>query len=512
MPPSGAAGEAGAGEAGAPSGGGVAGSGAGGSGALGGMAGSGVGGQAEGGGGGSDVVPEPDPTLALSAIYIAQTLEEPLMLDGETRPAAERLVPLVAGKRALVRAFVELEPGFVGRELIGVLDLRSPSGDDTLVDRRVVSASSTQDDLSSTFTFPVLARDLEPATKYRLRVLEADTTLLARYPDSGYLPLSAQLQPELQVVMVPMVANGIAPKAGPEEVAAFRKRLVGLFPATDAVLSVAEPVIVPGAFGPLDDNALDAALEQLLDVRDAAKPADEVFFYGMLAPAATYDTYCKGGSCNLGLSYVADANDVVYRGSIGISVFPDGSGAQDAWDTAAHELGHALGRQHAPCGNPDGPDSDFPYPGGNLGMIYGVDLDVPKLLKPRQYKDVMSYCTPVWISDYTYRGLVERLTELQSQGFRTLSFAQPERFRVARIGAAGASSWRGDRSGRPGASQGGEAYLLDQRGQRLAVVPARLRALDHLAGGSVWLRAADLVVKGAVFVDLRPLGGGVLAL
>ncbi|GIW23858.1 MAG: hypothetical protein KatS3mg069_0125 [Meiothermus sp.] len=68
----------------------------------------------------------------------------------------------------------------------------------------------------------------------------------------------------------------------------------------------------------------------------------------------------------------------------------------------AHEIGHNLGREHAPC-NVSG-DAGYPYAEGSIGT-WGYNLASGLLFSPTQYKDVMSYCTPQWISDYTYAGM-----------------------------------------------------------------------------------------------------------
>jgi hypothetical protein len=89
-----------------------------------------------------------------------------------------------------------------------------------------------------------------------------------------------------------------------------------------------------------------------------------------------------------------------------------GAPASVAWDKAgsapevvAHELGHNFGRQHAPCGNPGGPDPNFPYIGGSIG-VWGLDQGDLSLKSPATYKDVMSYCNPDWVSDYNYQAVL----------------------------------------------------------------------------------------------------------
>lgn len=72
--------------------------------------------------------------------------------------------------------------------------------------------------------------------------------------------------------------------------------------------------------------------------------------------------------------------------------------------TVAHELGHLLGRSHAPCGNPIKPDPGFPYGGGTIGA-HGLDVITLKV-KPVTVSDVMGYCPPSWISDYSWTGMM----------------------------------------------------------------------------------------------------------
>src|SRR4051812_3251031 len=108
--------------------------------ALGG-AGSAGGSQVDGGASGGPGAPTPAPRLSLRAITVFQTHELPLMRAGTTIAAPARPAPLVAGKPALVRVYVDVEPSFVGRPLLGVLDLKTPQVTRTLVSERTISQS-----------------------------------------------------------------------------------------------------------------------------------------------------------------------------------------------------------------------------------------------------------------------------------------------------------------------------------------------------------------------------------
>jgi hypothetical protein len=69
-------------------------------------------------------------------------------------------------------------------------------------------------------------------------------------------------------------------------------------------------------------------------------------------------------------------------------------------------MGHNFNRQHAPCGNPGGPDPSYPYSGGSIGQ-WGYDVFTGDLYNPSTTKDYMSYCDPAWTSDYTYKRIYD---------------------------------------------------------------------------------------------------------
>ena len=98
-----------------------------------------------------------------------------------------------------------------------------------------------------------------------------------------------------------------------------------------------------------------------------------------------------------GAFHRANLTGIVGLGYIG---FPVSIGlSQD--DTFAHEVGHNLSLFHAPCGNPAGPDPNFPYRDGGTG-VWGYEPVYGSIVDPNQHKDLMTYCNPNWVSDYSF--------------------------------------------------------------------------------------------------------------
>ena len=49
--------------------------------------------------------------------------------------------------------------------------------------------------------------------------------------------------------------------------------------------------------------------------------------------------------------------------------------------------------------------------------MWGYDLTGGKLLSPDKYYDIMGYCDPTWVSDYTYRKLFQRIQQVNSDAY-----------------------------------------------------------------------------------------------
>jgi hypothetical protein len=146
-----------------------------------------------------------------------------------------------------------------------------------------------------------------------------------------------------------------------------------------------------GALEPDDaNNAWTQTLSEIRALRSAEGSTD--YYYGVVQA-----TYSSGVA---GYGYVPPFANSTFTASIGWDYLPSGS------EVMTHELGHNFGRLHAPCGNPAGPDPNYPHDRADIGF-YGIDLVDLTLKRPSQ-QDVMSYCNNPWVSDYTYEAVLAR--------------------------------------------------------------------------------------------------------
>lgn len=125
---------------------------------------------------------------------------------------------------------------------------------------------------------------------------------------------------------------------------------------------------------------------------DAQRTADgnrtDVLYYGLMAPGIPMGPII---GCNTGGVSTGSANDGM---------------------TMAHELGHACGFAHAPCGTPGDPNYPAyePYdpvgvPQASIGE-YGLNISNGSIPSPGSFKDMMAYCGPRWISLYNHGRLI----------------------------------------------------------------------------------------------------------
>lgn len=422
----------------------------------------------------------PEPLAAnikITDIAMYQTVKIPLFRGDAwltTRNAA-----VVQGKKSLIRAFVAPQSGFTPHALRGVLTLDNGGTRVGVASERMISAASTDEDTNTTFDFQVDGALITGTTQLSVSLLEttcvsAAASPGARVPATGTQALGAELINKFRVVVVPVTLGGRTPDTSPAQLERLRAELLAYYPVPDVEVTTRGAVPYTGTFA-ASGSGWSAVLSLVGRTRQQDAPASNVYYYGVVTPAATFRDYCRSG-CVAGL---APQTVVVSRSNqIGLGVgFADTSSA----NTMAHELGHAHGLPHAPCsrgGAIEGADARFPYAGAKIGS-WGWDSRSNKLMSPSMYVDLMSYCNPVWISDYNYAKIVTRAKAVNLAAFiHAGSAVEPQAWHGIILHADGSASWSGMTSdelpGEPSA-----ASALDAQGYVLSEIEVVRVPLSH---------------------------------
>ncbi|MDB4975867.1 MAG: hypothetical protein JWN48_4208 [Myxococcaceae bacterium] len=392
----------------------------------------------------------------IAEIALYQTVKVSLYKDGAW--VSVRNAPVVQGKKSLLRVFIETLPDYQARNLRAVLTLSDGSAVTTVEDERMLTADSTDEQLNSTFSFQLDGAQIGASTQFSVAIEELEcgdetgTATDARFPVTGLRALGAQEIGTLNVVVVPVSLNGRVPVTTAQELANMRAALLAYYPVPDVDVSVRAPLVWTQTIDPLDGSTWSNLLNGIMSERRKDAPADNVYYFGLMQPAATFRTYCPRG-CILGLA--PQTTSVQTSAQIGL-----GASFADAqtYETMVHELGHAHGRGHAPCveaGEIDGVDPKFPDKGGATGT-WGWDSRSNTLMPPTN-KDIMGYCEPNWIGAYNYNLNATR-SEAVNQRALVANAKSAVLWRHVLLYANGTARWGG---GSETLKPGGDSELAD---------------------------------------------------
>lgn len=340
-----------------------------------------------------------------------------------------RGVPLIEGRDALLRVFVTGDRLSYYQPRVEALFFR----DDALIHgvamsprfRRLptdVDEGRLEQSYNALIPGQVIARGIDLEIRLDLDgVVPTTPESRLRIPAEGRVRLDVRTVPRLDLVVVPIVGpsdpNGeirewtrdIAP--GSEKLRLLR----AVLPVNDLSVRVHE------GFMTTANLAMGAGWGELLTelVLLRIREGERGYYYGAV---------------QLGADAIWDG-----LGQIG---YPASVGQPDPV-TLTHELGHNMGLQHAPCGGAIAPDPAYPSDGGAIGA-WGYDFEGGRVVNASLYKDLMGYCTPVWISDYHYS---------RAMGFRL--FREEPTAGTAAMDSPGRSRGAGERTlllwGRTGA-------------------------------------------------------------
>ncbi|MDE2752100.1 MAG: Ig-like domain-containing protein [Gemmatimonadota bacterium] len=309
-------------------------------------------------------------------------------------------VPLVAKEDALLRVFVMADSGVVASmPPVQATFYR----DDASTHSVLIGGSSThvpwkmaESDLDATANAVIPGSVLIPGTEMVVEIDPDGTTdpslgIAARIPAEGRTALDIRALPDFHVTAVPLLSTDNPDSSG-YRVAAELTAEHELFyetqdwlPVSEFRVSVREPVLVD--YDPSEGDGLTRTLAdvELVYLADRASG----YYMGVIPWTQT------------GVFGRAQIS-----GNIGVSRM-DGH-------TIAHEFGHNLSLQHAPCGNPAGVDGRYPHIGGRIGR-WGYDFRTRTLVDPQTFTDLMTYCrVNDWISDYSFTKALEHRDETQA--------------------------------------------------------------------------------------------------
>ncbi len=432
-------------------------------------------------------VPQPHAcNMRISDVSVYQGVRVPLIHEGE--PVSTRNVPLIEGRRAYFRAYLAYDGAPAGGQAVARLKIQSAGGMAEYEARGLVSDPSAEAFVNSTLNFDVPGEAIHADSKVTVSLfLGSDCGGARTYPNDGPLALQPIDTGVLKVVLVPIQydadGSGRLPNLAADQIEKYRQALMAVYPTRQVDITVREPV--SSRISLTSDSGWPQTLDGLRDTRSRDAAPRDVYYYGLVEPATSFGTYCKG-ACVAGLSYLVDGLTGTKAVGMGVG-FATGT---VAGETLVHELGHEHGRAHSPCGGGAGIDQNFPDKAGGI-VEWGLDLraDPPLIQDPAKRKDMMGYCNPTWISDYTYNAIADRRSAVSANALVARELRTPEPLvsrRTLLVDAAGRTTWGhavvdGERpDGRPQ-----PARVLDASGVVIEEITVYRTDFGHGGGASL---------------------------
>lgn len=371
--------------------------------------------------------------ITLRELAVYQGVKVSIMRDGMSIDPPARTADVIRNRNATLRVFLDTIAPFKVRAIAARLTLVNDDGVDYYSVKQKVSQSSSDADAASTFQLNVPGAKIQANSRYTLELVEcaADSGGAAkspRFPVNGSAGLITRKTGVLKVTIIPVKANSRVPDTSDAGLKPYREYLEAMYPIERLELSVGKQISTKY---PINWTSL---VEQIRAQRKADAPAGDVYYFGMVQPTETLRDFC-GRGCTAGIGYVNPANQPATRAAVGVAY-----GDEISASTMAHEIGHNHGRNHAPCAPSDsisGLDDDYPYDKALLGA-WGYDARTKAFLSPELTRDLMGYCDPKWISDYTFRALTERVAFINSpEGLMPSDTTPLASYRVLLVDAEG---------------------------------------------------------------------------
>ncbi|MBU6365907.1 MAG: hypothetical protein KJT01_06825 [Gemmatimonadetes bacterium] len=323
------------------------------------------------------------PNVVLRTVYAVQAVQTP---DGT--------VPLVAGRPALLRAFITANNDANSHRPRVTFRLFDAAGMPLLTQEatwptagvRTFADASRYD---ATLNVAVDGAVVRPGVRLLVEIDPASVPDDSRTDDNVWpragvpQPLPVVSPPPFAVRFVPVTVGNATGRVDAATVDQYLTLARRLFPLQEVTASVRAPFT---ATVPQLTPTGTAGWSQVLSELNALRTADG-------APAGTH--------------YFGVVRPGYGAGIAGVGYVPGWAAlgwddAASAGTVAAHEWGHNFGRLHAPCGTAG--DGQYPYADGiigHFGWVPGTTTIVPATAT-----DIMGYCDSPWVSDYTWNAVL----------------------------------------------------------------------------------------------------------
>lgn len=325
--------------------------------------------------------------------------------------------PLIRHRAAVLNVFVECAPACV---LAVPVMLHVYAADestllhaDTVLTRSLPSTTASGDAPDAQFLVP--SQVVDGALHWRV---EADPMLAVvgnvkdndRFPAMGTLRDTTVDVPPLKLRFVPVELTYYSDAASitPLQVPEYLRLARSLYPLGTVVATIG-PTVQSGR--QIGGNAASFVAGVMADVDRArwlTESDPDVHWIGVLKRPPPPTVLSFGG-----MGYIPSSYSATGPGTRTVIVYQQGTRLQDmtSKEVVAHELGHNFGRWHTPCGGAPFPGA-FPYAGGTIGStgydVFSFEQGLSDFAStiPATRGDVMGYCEPSWISDYTYEAVL----------------------------------------------------------------------------------------------------------
>ncbi|MBX3227081.1 MAG: hypothetical protein KIT84_35900 [Labilithrix sp.] len=362
---------------------------------------------------------EPTKTVAggvsIDRVSIYQGVEVRLVEDGAL--TEERNAPILTKRPALVRVHAKRLAGARPPKVSAKLHVKS-GGEETVLSAGPRSLGVYVDsDLDTTFNFELDAELVTKDLELSVDVIGATKDDAIHFPEGDEtIAAEAVDAPPLRVQLVPVkyTAEGEErlPDLSDANVKRYHDALYKLYPVSEVEVSLHAELAFPIPIAP-DGDGWSELLNTVMNMRAEEEVDDDVYYIGVFTPAPTLREFCMsgGGGCILGIAPASGYNAELDTNMSLRSALVLGYQTEKSGGTLAQELAHAMGRLHAPCGNPNAIDKKYPYEDARVGTS-GWDPLTKELKSGEDHADFMSYCSPVWVSDYTWKAIHQRMNKV----------------------------------------------------------------------------------------------------